>query len=85
MNTAVEYMPAMVVFLRDVLDDSGATIGWQPVAWGIVVQHANGPCITLSNEEPPAARLWPDLNAAEDSLGALSAREHPHHHQQISP
>jgi hypothetical protein len=72
-------VPGMGVFYREVIDDAGNRVGWEPVAWGVI--PPNGGVVTIPVHGPRSATLWHSigdvraaLDAAFDELQPRAAR-----------
>jgi hypothetical protein len=61
-------VPRLLAFYRDLWDDDGTAVGWQPIAWGL--RFADGSALSISIEGPPSVTLWQSVEDATEALDA---------------
>lgn len=67
--SAVGFMPRLVAFYQDVVDDEvAASVGWRTIAWGLVLP--DGSALTVPVDGPRAVTLWHGLDDAAAALDA---------------
>jgi hypothetical protein len=64
----IPVMPRMCVLYRDTIDEAGNAVGWEPVAWAVVLP--GGAAVTIPVHGAPAATLWQDITDARSELDA---------------
>jgi hypothetical protein len=61
-------VPRLLAFYKDLWDDDGTAVGWQPIAWGL--RFADGSALSISIEGPPSVTLWQSVEDATEALDA---------------
>lgn len=67
--------PRVLAFYKDAWDDSGTVIGWQTLAWGLVL--GDGSAISIPVEPPVQVTLWQSVDDAVMGLDAYVDRVDP--------
>jgi hypothetical protein len=61
-------VPRLLAFYRDLWDEDGTAVGWEPIAWGL--RFADGSALSISIGGPPSVTLWQSVEDATEALDA---------------
>jgi hypothetical protein len=61
-------VPRLLAFYRDLWDEDGTAVGWEPIAWGL--RFADGSALSISIAGPPSVTLWQSVEDATEALDA---------------
>jgi hypothetical protein len=61
-------VPRLLAFYKDLWDEDGTAVGWEPIAWGL--RFADGSALSISISGPPSVTLWQSVEDATEALDA---------------